>query len=139
MTTRKKKLPPATRAKRSAHRAVKNARTTGEMMRETWGAAVGAFTAAEEEMARQLRDLLRRNRISAADASAALSAAGARLDRERRNLGRSLDSALHGALASLDIPSRREVNQLTRKVDELTRQLARPARRRSTARRKKPS
>ena len=107
------------------------------MMRETWGAAVGAFTAAEEEMARQLRDLLRRNRISAKDASAALSAAGARLDRERRKLGRSLDSALHGALASLDIPSRREVNDLTRKVDQLTRQLAHPApaRRRKTARR----
>ena len=89
MTTRTKKMPPATRAKRSANRAVKNARTTGEMMRETWGAAASAFTAAEEEMARQLRDLLRRNRIGAADARAALSGLTARLDRERRNLGRT--------------------------------------------------
>ena len=131
MTTRtKKKMPPATRARRSAHRAVKNARTTGEMMRETWGAAVGAFTAAEEEMARQLRDLLRRNRISAGDASAALGGLTARLARERKSLGRTLDGALHGALASLDIPSRREVADLTRKVDQLTQRLAQPARKR---------
>jgi polyhydroxyalkanoate synthesis regulator phasin len=137
MTARKKKMPPATRAKRSANRAVKNARTTGEMMRETWGAAASAFTAAEEEMGRQLRDLLRRNRITPDDARAALSGVGARLDRERRSLGRTLDSALHGALASLDIPSRREVADLTRKVDRLTRELARPGRPRSRAPRRK--
>ena len=130
MTTRTKKMPPAARAKRSANRAVKNARSTGEMMRETWGSAVGAFTAAEEEMARQLRDLLRRNRISARDASAALAGLTARLDRERKSLGRTLDGALHGALASLDIPSRREVADLTRKVDQLTQRLAQPKRRR---------
>ena len=133
MTTRAKKMPPATRAKRSANRAVRNARSTGEMMRETWGAAVGAFTAAEEEMARQLRDLMRRNRISAADASAALAGLTARLARERKSLGRTLDGALHGALASLDIPSRREVADLTRKVDQLTQRLAQPARKRRKA------
>ena len=127
MTTRTKKMPPRTRAKRSANRAVKNARTTGEMMRETWGAAASAFTAAEEEMGRQLRDLLRRNRISAPDARAALSGLTARLDRERKSLGRTLDGALHGALASLDIPSRREVADLTRKVDQLTQRLAAPS------------
>ena len=131
MTTgSKKKMPPATRARRSANRAVKNARTTGEMMRETWGAATSAFTAAEEEMARQLRDLLRRNRISAKDARSALSGLSVRLERERKSLGRTLDGALHGALASLDIPSRREVAALTRKVDELTQRLAQPAKRR---------
>ena len=137
MTTRRKKMPPSTRAKRSAHRAVKNARTTGEMMRETWSAAVGAFTAAEEEMARQLRDLLRKNRNTPGDASAALAGVTARLDRERKSLGRSFDSALHGALSSLDIPSRREVNELTRKVDQLTHRLSRPAPRRSRSARKK--
>jgi len=136
MTTRKKKMPPATRAKRSTRRAAANAGQAVDRMRATWGAAVGAFTAAEEEMARQLGALMRRNRISAADASAALSGLAARLDRERKSLGRTLDGALHGALASLDIPSRREVADLTRKVDQLTQRLAQPARRRRPARRK---
>ena len=138
MTARKKTLPPGTKAKRSARRAVRNARTTGEMMRDTWGAAVAALTAAEEEMARQVGGLLRRNRITAQDASAAIAGLSTRLDRERKSLGRTLDSALHGALASLDIPSRTEVADLTRKVETLTRRIeasaARPARRRAAKR-----
>lgn len=124
MTTRKRKtMPPATRAKRSARRAARNARTTGGMMRETWGAAVTALTAAEEEMARQVGQMLRRNKITPGDAGAAIAALRARLERERRNLGRTLDSAVHGALARINVPSRQEVAELTRKVDELSRRI----------------
>ena len=160
MTTRKKSTPPAVKARRSARKAVRSARTTGEMLRETWSAAVTALTAAEEEMARQLRRMLRRNRITPADAATALSElrvrfarerararrridAGAsdiavRLDHERKNVGRALDSAVHGALASFNIPSRQEVAQLTRKVDELSRRIEglRTGARRKTAPRK---
>ena len=62
MAARKKTLPPRTRAKRSARKAARTARTTGEMMRDTWSAAIDALGAAEEETARQLGGLLRRNR-----------------------------------------------------------------------------
>ena len=123
MTTRKKTMPPATRAKRSARRAATNARSAGLMMRETWGAAVTALTAAEEEMARQLGQLLRRNRITAKDAGAALAGLRTRLERERRSLGRTRDAAVHGALARVNVPSRQEVAELTRKVDELSRRI----------------
>jgi polyhydroxyalkanoate synthesis regulator phasin len=101
------------------------------MMRDTWGAAVSALTAAEEEMARQVRLLLTRNKITPKDASAALAGLGQRLQRERKSLGRTLDAALHNALATLDIPTRTEVAQLTRKVDELTRRLSAPKGRRA--------
>ena len=141
MTNRKKTMPPATRAKRSGRRAATNARTAGLMMRQTWGAAVTALTAAEEEMARQLGQLLRRNRITARDAGAALAGLRTRLDRERKNLGRTLDAAVHGALARVNVPSRREVAELTRKVDELSRRIeglrtgaARTVRRKKAAR-----
>lgn len=145
MTTRKKAIPPAAQARRSARKAVRSARTTGEMLRETWGAAVTALTAAEEEMARQLRRMLRRNRITPADAATALAdlrgrfarerararrridggvgEIAARLDHERKSVARALDSAVHGALASFNIPSRQEVARLTRKVDELSRRI----------------
>ena len=145
MTRRQKAAPPAARARRSARKAVRSARTTGEMLRETWGTAVTALTAAEEEMARQLRRMLRRNRITPADAATALaelrvrfarerararrridsgaSEIAARLDHERKSVARALDSAVHGALASFNIPSRQEVAQLTRKVDELSRRI----------------
>jgi len=145
MTTRKKATPPAARARRSARKAVRSARTTGEMLRETWGAAVTALTSAEEEMARQLRRMLRRNRITPADAATALAELrvrfarervrarrridsgaadiAARLDHERKSVTRALDAAAHRALASFNIPSRQEVAQLTRKVDELSRRI----------------
>jgi poly(hydroxyalkanoate) granule associated protein phasin len=119
-TTRTKTLPPATRARRSARKAARTARTTGEMMRETWSAAVEALGAAEEETARQLARLLRRNRITAADAGAAIAGLRARLDRERRSLGRTFGNAVHSALASINVPSREEIGELTRKVDELS-------------------
>ena len=123
MATRKKTMPPATRAKRSARRAAGNARTAGAMLRQTWGAAVTALSAAEEEMARQLKGLLRRNRITPGDASATISALRTRLERERRSLKRALDSAVHGALASINVPSRQEVAELTQKVEELSRRI----------------
>jgi len=125
MTTRKKTMPPAIRAKRSARRAARTARTTGVMMRETWGAAVTALTAAEEEMARQVGRMLRRNKITPRDAGAAITSLRARLERERRSLGRTLDAAVHGALARINVPSRQEVAELTRKVDELSRRIER--------------
>jgi poly(hydroxyalkanoate) granule associated protein phasin len=159
MTARKKATLTATRARRSARKAARGPRTTGEMLRETWGAAMTALTAAEEEMARQLRRLLRRNRITPADAATALaelrvrfarerararrrldrgaSDIAARLDRDRKSVARALDSAVHRALASFDIPSRQEVGQLTRKVDELSRRiggLRTPTRRKRPAR-----
>jgi polyhydroxyalkanoate synthesis regulator phasin len=135
MTTRTKTMPPAMRAKRSAKRAAKNARTTGTMVRQTWGAAVNALTAAEEEMARQVKGLMRRNRITAPDARAALKAVGTRLERERKVLGKTLDSAVHRALASINVPSRQEVAELTRKVEELSRRIEKAGTR--TARRGK--
>jgi phosphate uptake regulator len=67
--------------------------------------------------------MLRRNRITPGDAGAALASLRARLERERRSLGRTLDAAVHGALARINVPSREEVAELTRKVDELSRRI----------------
>jgi poly(hydroxyalkanoate) granule-associated protein len=131
MTTRTKATPPAAKARRSARKAVRSARTAGDMMKEAWGAAVTALGAAEEETARQLRRLLRRNRITAEDAASTIAGLRVRLVRERKNLGRTFDSAVHGALATINVPSRKEVAELTRKVEELSARiegLRRPAR-----------
>ena len=98
-------------------------RTAGDLLRDAWSAAVGALGAAEEETARQLGRLLRRNRITAEDAASAIGGLRVRLEAERRNLGRTFDAGVHGALASINVPSRQEVLELTRKVDELSRRI----------------
>ncbi len=38
-------------------------------------------------------------------------------------MGRYADEAVQGALAALNIPSRREVHELTRRVEELSRKI----------------
>jgi polyhydroxyalkanoate synthesis regulator phasin len=121
------------------------ARTAGDRIKETWDSTLAALTAAEQEVERQIKALLKRNKIGTQDAATALKDLGARFDQERkkaarelegrlgelqsrieterRSLGRRMDEAVHGTLASLNIPSRKEIGELTRKVDELSRKI----------------
>ena len=46
-----------------------------------------------------------------------------RLGRDKATLGRRVDEAVRGTLARLNIPNRREIAELTRKVDELSRKI----------------
>jgi len=46
-----------------------------------------------------------------------------RLGRDKASLGRRVDEAVRGTLARLNIPNRREIAELTRKVDELSRKI----------------
>jgi len=145
-TTKKRKT--AARSEAPKKPAVK--RTAGVVLRETWEAARKSLSAAEAEVERQVRSLMKGN-----DAAETLRHIGTRLERERRKVARELelrvaslqariqkerkslsrmvDDAVRGGLAALNIPSRQEINDLTRKVDELTRKIdgfpARPARR----------
>jgi hypothetical protein len=117
------------------------AETTGEVLRDTWHSTLVALTTAEQEVEKQIRQLLKRNRIQSRDAAgvlrelgsraeverkkamkdleARLSSLQARMKKERKVVGRAVGEAVTGALASLNIPSRREVTELTKKVDQL--------------------
>lgn len=131
----------------------KAAQTTGAMIKERWDATVKSLAAAEAQMEKQVRQALKKNKL-AGDAADALKELRVKLDRERRKLGKEFDTRLHGiqtrvkkerkalshliddavrgTLVTLNIPSRKEVAELTRKVDELSRKIdafKRPARR----------
>lgn len=117
----------------------------GRGLRQSWDSALAALTQAEADVEKQVRRLLKRNRIDASDAAALMKslnaglergrkAAGrelearaqdvqARLAKERKNLGRAVDEAVQSALATFNIPSRKEVAELSRKVDQLTRKI----------------
>jgi hypothetical protein len=125
-------------AQRQAGRASDAA---AEVLRDTWHSTLAALTTAEQVVERQVRELLKRNRIQARDAAGVLRELGARADVERRKamndldarlgtlqsrmrkerkvVGRAVSEAVTGALASLNVPSRREVTELTKKVDQL--------------------
>jgi polyhydroxyalkanoate synthesis regulator phasin len=125
-------------------------------LREGWQAGLSRLAAAEQDAEKQVRRLIKRNRISAADAQqllgalrsrlvserkrvqrdviARLKALDTRVKKERHVLGRVVNDAVRHALAAFNIPSRREVAELTRRVEELSRKIdasRRPVRRRA--------
>jgi hypothetical protein len=131
-----------TAARRAARReSARAAETAGEVLRDTWHSTMAALTTAQQEVENQVRRLLKRNRIKARDAAGVLRELGARAEVERRKAMKELEGRLHtvqsrmkkerkvvgravgeaatGALAGLNIPSRREVTELTKKVDQL--------------------
>lgn len=48
---------------------------------------------------------------------------GTRVDKERKSLGRKVEGAVKTTLASLNIPTRSEINLLARRVEELSRKI----------------
>ena len=135
----KKKTSPRNRGRARAKTHGQPA--AGQRLRDTWNATVQALSSAEAGAERQLRQLLARKRVKPADLRTALTALRARmqkeqrkaareiesrlsalqvrLQRERKDLGRVVDETVRGTLVALNIPSRREVLDLTKKVDQL--------------------
>jgi hypothetical protein len=103
------------------------------------------LASAEQDLERQVRALLKRKGIDVKDASRVLAAwrsratrerrkalaalegrmktVQARLKKERKSAGRAVQDTVQSALAALNIPSRGEIAELTRKVEALSRKL----------------
>ncbi len=135
---RKMKAPRASKATPAAARAE-------EALRRTWAETREALSSVEARVQRQIRKLLKDNRIKVDDARELLQTLQTRFDRERRRGMRRVETgvkelqarlkkerhhvaqlagqAVQSGLAALNIPSRREVQELTRKVDELSRKI----------------
>ena len=133
----------ARRSVRKAGREASSAVQQGQgAVRDVWKAAVEAFNAAESEAQKQVQQLVKSGRLTAREAADNLAGFStrlqkerkkaqkqiegrvqtvqARLEKERKALGKTVDEAVRSALAAFNIPSRKEVSELTRKVDELT-------------------
>jgi poly(hydroxyalkanoate) granule-associated protein len=141
----------ATKRKTGARRTVARkalpsaARSAAGTLRDTWSATLQTLTAAEADLQRQIGLLLKRNKIGAKDAGTMLADVRALVDRERRKALKQLESrletvqgrirkerraaakmvdqAVQSALATFNIPSRHEVAELTRKVDQLSKKI----------------
>ena len=123
------------------------AKTAGARIRMAWADAVAALGSAQANLEAEVQKLLRRNRISTKDAATMLKDVRAlaererkkaakelraraaelqiRVQKERKVAARALDEAVRRALAALNIPSRAEVANLTRRVEELTKRVGR--------------
>lgn len=139
----KKTTKGARRSVRRAKRDVSEAAQKGQgAVRELWNAAVEAFNDAEKEAEHQINALLKSGRLTATEARDTFESFSKRMvkerkkvmrdlehrieslqdriEKERKSIGKTVDETVRGALAAFNIPSRREVSELTRKVEELS-------------------
>lgn len=140
MKKTKKTVRTVTRMKRAATPSA-----APNPLRKTWNETVQALNTAEARMQKEVRGLLQRNKISTKDAATMLkdvralvnrerkkgfkqvetrfALVQARVGQERRNLGKMVDKAVRSALAAFNVPSRQEIQELTRKVNELSKKI----------------
>jgi polyhydroxyalkanoate synthesis regulator phasin len=134
-----------TAVQRTATRVRPAARGAADRLRDTWSEAMERVAAAEKRVEKEVRQLLERNRIGTKDAATLLHDVNARVAKERKKASRQLEARLaafqararkerqtvarmasdaaQSALAAFNIPSRKEVHELTRKVAELSRKI----------------
>ena len=71
------------------------------------------------------RNLSRQTSALRKDIAHRVEGLSARFDQERRSLGKKIEGAVKTTLASLNIPTRSEINLLARRVEELSRKIDR--------------
>ena len=131
--------------KKAARRAVTPARKAKSRLEKTGKETQAAISAAVGTVERRVKGLVKRSGVDTRQATRTLKAWGGRLDRERkkavkqvegrfsslqvrarkerRALARMVDETVQRTLAALNIPSRQEVHELTRRVEDLSRKV----------------
>lgn len=121
------------------------ARRPPSTLARTWKETRRALDTAEAGVEKKVKALVRKSGVDTRQAADTLKAWRGRLEKEARRilrqaegrlgvlqtrarkeqraLGRSVDDAVQRALAALNIPSRREIQELGRRVDLLSRKI----------------
>jgi Poly(hydroxyalcanoate) granule associated protein (phasin) len=144
-TTRSARPRKTTARAKATPRRARSPRKGRSRFETTWKEALRALEGAEKQAEKEIRGFIKRSKLDTRQASALWKRWNARLDRESRKaarnlevgladlqtrarkesraFGRMVDEAVQGALGALNIPSRQEVQQLTRKVNQLSRKI----------------
>jgi Poly(hydroxyalcanoate) granule associated protein (phasin) len=129
MAKRNRKQTPTRRAAGARRTTRRSPTAAGERalaaVRQHWQAAVGSLSAADTELRRQLRTLKKETASRTRTLDAHLKDLQARARKEGRAFARSAEDTVERALGALNIPTRQDVDRLSRKVEELTRKLDR--------------
>jgi polyhydroxyalkanoate synthesis regulator phasin len=118
--------------KKTAHRseavrivnAVKQApKTAEERVKALIESGKPALERAQAFASETSKNLSKQTRAIRKDIAHRVSDLGERVEKERKSLGRKVESAVKTTLASLNIPTRSEINLLARRVEELSRKI----------------
>jgi polyhydroxyalkanoate synthesis regulator phasin len=151
-TKTNRRRPRQTRVRRRARKAAPaprraTRRTAARSLDRAWKDTRAALSSAETSVEKNVRALVKRSGLDTREARKSVNLWTARFERERkkafrrlesrfaelqarakkerRALGKATDGAVQRTLAALNIPSRREVQELTRRVGELSRRIDR--------------
>ncbi len=138
-------MPVKRKTARRKHAGRTPARKAAKALAKTWDGTREALGSAELAVQRRVRALVKQGGARSQQATDTLTAWGGRFERERRKAMKQLEQRLatlqtrarrerkafvrvvenkvRGTLAALNIPSRQEVHDLTRRVEELSRKI----------------
>jgi polyhydroxyalkanoate synthesis regulator phasin len=117
------KMPAKKKASRRP-RAASPAREAKSRLEKTWKDTQAALVSAEAKVEKRVKtwsqSLERERKKALKQVEGRLVVLQTRAKKERRAVARMVDDAVQRTLAALNIPSRQEVQELTRRVEELS-------------------
>ncbi len=104
-------------------REPKGKTTRKSLAKDIWLAALGACSLAEEEATAFVKKLVERGSLSGEEGKNLLDELKAKLKSGGGDIGRLLEIGVSKTLERFNIPSKDEIRELTRKVDELVKKM----------------
>ncbi len=134
MATKKTKKTKKTAAKpRTTRKAQKKGKKAGEGEEEKWTwldilrtpvlASVGAFSMAEEGIENFVKDLVERGETSEKEGKKIVDDFRKRSSRNRKDFEKRIDDRIGKGLKALRLPTKKDVDSLSRKIDKLQRRV----------------
>ncbi|UCD57354.1 MAG: phasin family protein [Candidatus Hydrogenedentota bacterium] len=115
----------AKKSKKAAKKATRKAKTKADkwtwtdILRTPILASIGAFSIAEEGIEKFVRDLVERGEASEKEGKKIVDDFRKRTRRNRKDLERNVDERIQKALRSFRLPTKKDVDALSKKIDEL--------------------
>ncbi len=134
MATKKTKKTKKTAGKsQKTRKAKKKGKNTGEAEEENWTwldilrtpilASVGAFSMAEEGIDNFVTDLVERGEASEKEGKKIVDDFRKRSNRNRKDFEKRIDDRIEKGLKALRLPTKKDVDSLSRKIDKLQRRV----------------
>ncbi len=112
-------------APKTAKGSTKKKTTVASLAKDLWLATLGAFSLAEEEVNRFVKRLVDRGSLSQEEGKKMIDELKTKVKKNRLDFGKMMEESVSKALEKLNIPSKEEVHELTRKVEALTKKIER--------------
>ena len=121
--TKKKTKKATKKTKKKATEAKEEKWTWSDILRTPILASVGAFSMAEEGIEKFVKDLVERGEASEKEGKKIVNDFRKRTARNRKDFEKKTDDRIEKALKAFRLPTKKDINTLSRKIDMLERRV----------------